>query len=110
MAGGPRGQAAGLVREGRSRAFEAHAGEAVQAHDLDHGPDLWLRVAKLQGAALNAQTSCQHRQVHHQRRVGKREFPQIDGNVALRPDRPGERPAPISLRRPVFVASTAENR
>jgi hypothetical protein len=82
----------------------------VDAHQLDHGPHLRLRPAEAQRATLNAESLGENAQIEHQRRVGERQLAEIDDHVALCLDRPREGPSSRTLRRPVLVSLTAQDR
>jgi hypothetical protein len=82
----------------------------VQAHLLDHCPDVGLRVAEPKRPALAAQPLSQDGEVKHERRIPEDKLAKIDGDVAARIDRLGKSASPIGLRRPVLVASTTQHR
>jgi hypothetical protein len=57
---------------------------------------------------VHAQATGQCAEVQHQRGVRKRELGEIDDHVPLRADRSCESLPPVSLGRPVLVASTTQ--
>jgi metal-sulfur cluster biosynthetic enzyme len=81
----------------------------VHADDLDHAPDLGLRVAQLQQAARAPQAPGDDREVEDERAVGERELTQLDDDVALTGKGAGESRAPPPARRNVLVSRAAQN-
>ena len=82
----------------------------MEADDLDHRPDLGLGASQQDLLPAYAQAASEHREVQHQGGVGEDELGQIDDDVILGGERTGQRRAPASLRRPVLVAATAQDR
>lgn len=95
---------------GRGQAVEAHARKPVQPDQLDQRADLRLRAAQQKRAPPPAQSPGQHRQVEHQRGVSEGQLGQIDDEVALGSERPGERAPPQTLGGSILVPGTSQNR
>jgi hypothetical protein len=79
----------------------------MQADDLDQCPDLWLSPPEQDRPAVCAQAAGQHCEVEHQRRVGEDQIREVDDDVRLRTNSPGQRSPSASLRGPVLVALAA---
>jgi hypothetical protein len=82
----------------------------VEAHGLDHRPDLWLGAPEPQPVAADPLAAREHRQVDHQRGVGEGELAQIDGHVTLGLDRLGQGPAAARLARAILLTTATQNR
>jgi hypothetical protein len=94
--------------QGGHGALDDHAGQAVQAHDLDHAPDLGLWAADAQQPPGPAQATRDYRQVQQERAVGERQLAQVDDEVALGGKSAGESPAAPPSRRDVLVSRAAQ--
>ena len=82
---GAPGRGAARSGEGGERGSATHAGQPVQADDLDQPPDLRLGVAQQHPPPGDAQAAREHREVEHQRGVGERELAEVDDDVGRRP-------------------------
>jgi metal-sulfur cluster biosynthetic enzyme len=87
-----------------------HARQPVEADELDEPLDVWLGAAQRHEAACLAQASRDHREVDHQRGVGKRQVREVDEQIAIDRERSRQRPAPQRLGRPVLVARARQDR
>jgi hypothetical protein len=94
--------------QGRHGALDDHAGQPVQADDLDHAPDLGLRAADAQQSPGPAQAPRDDRQVQEERAVGEGQLAQVDDEVALDGKSAGEGPAAPPPRRNVLVSRAAQ--
>jgi len=99
-----------LLGQRGGRAFDAHAGKAVQPDHLDQRPDLRLGAAQQDRASVGPQAPGDHRQIEHQRRVREDEFAEVNDDVSLRANRSREGLAPASLRRPILVSPASQGR
>ena len=71
------------TRSGESRPVGRDAREAVEADELDEPLDLRLRAAQRHPAPGLAQAPGDHREVHHQRRVGERQLREVHEQIAV---------------------------
>jgi hypothetical protein len=92
------------------RTVDPYTRQAVQPEVLDHGHDLRPRVSQEQSATATAQTTRQHREVGHQRRVREVQLRQVDDDVNLRLERAAQGATTKSLRATGLVADAGENR
>jgi hypothetical protein len=92
------------------RDVEPHARQPVQPDQLDQRHDLGLGAAQQNRTAPAPEPPREHRQVEHQRRVGEHQLAEVDDDVTLGPESPGQGPAPEPLCRPILVAATAQSR
>lgn len=97
-----------LLGERRRRTLDLHAGEAVQADDLDQGANLGLCPADKHLESLHSQAARQDGEVQHQRGIGEHELGEIDDHITLGADRPGQRPPAPPLGVAVLIAAAAE--
>jgi metal-sulfur cluster biosynthetic enzyme len=58
---------------------------------------------------VGAQAASQKREVEHQGRVTEHQLAEVNHHVATGFDGAGERPAPVSLGRPILISSTAQD-
>ena len=96
--------------DGRRRSLELDAGQLVDAHHLDQGPDLRLCAAQQDRTPVAAQPAGEHREVEHQRHVGEAELGEIDDHVGLGAEGARQSAAPDSLGAAVLVAGAAQDR
>ena len=82
----------------------------MKTDHLDQRSDLRLGGAQQNRATALAKPPGQHRQIHHQRRVGEHEVTQIDHDVSLGTDGANHRLPPTSLRGPVLLSRATEDR
>ncbi len=101
------------MRPGRSgqnvRCFELNACEPVQARQLDERHDLRLRAADPQRAPACPESSGEDGEVEHDRGIGEYELTQIDRDVAVGANRPGESGSSRRLRAAILVADTMQS-
>src|SRR5581483_10396590 len=94
-------QRADALGKGGRGPVEPHARQPVQPDELDQRSDLWLWAMEEDRSPVRTQPAREHRQVEHQRRIGKRQLAQIDDHIGLGPNRARQRLAPPALRRPI---------
>jgi hypothetical protein len=82
----------------------------VQAHQLDQVPDLGIGAAQKKPAIAAAQAIREHRQVHHQRRVGEIKVTQIDDDIGLSTKGEHERSPAKALGTPILVSGAQQHR
>ena len=80
----------------------------MEADLLDDRLDDRLRVAQAKDAAVNQQPPGQNGEIEHQGRVAEGKLGQVNDHVGARVDGPRKRAAPIPLRGPILVSSTAQ--
>jgi hypothetical protein len=82
----------------------------VEPDQLDQRVDLRLGAAQADLAPLRPQTTREHREVDHQRRIGERELAQVDDHISFGLDRTRQRPPPAALRASILVTSAPQRR
>ena len=81
----------------------------MEAGPLDLRTDVGPCTTEAHRPALRAQAAGEHRKVHHQGDVCKRELAHVDDDIGLGAECPGQRlPAP-TLRGSVLVSATAQH-
>jgi hypothetical protein len=86
------------------------ARKPVQANELDEMHDLRLSALQKQPPFTATQAIREHRQVDHQRRIGKYEVTQIDEHIALCAEREHERASAQTLCAPILVPGAKQHR
>jgi hypothetical protein len=81
----------------------------VEAGALDLRADVRPCAAEAHSPALPAQAAGEHREVHHQGDVGKRELAHVHDDIALGAKRPGKRLPSPTLGGSVLVSATAQH-
>jgi len=99
-----------LIGERRRRTFEVHTGEPVEPDLLDDRLDDRLRVAQAKNASMDPQPPGQNGEVEHQGGVTEGKLGQVNDHVGARVDGPRKSAAPVPLRGPILVSSTAQYR
>lgn len=82
----------------------------MQTDRFDQFPDLRLGALQLQRPSAAAQSPRQHRQINHQRAVGKRQVREVDNHVCLGFERSRERATAQALRRAILVSRADQDR
>jgi hypothetical protein len=82
----------------------------MNAEQLDLCPHLRLGAAQQRCPSASPQTPREQREVDHQRHVSGAEIGEIDGDVGLGAQRPGDRASPKPLRGAILISGAEENR
>jgi hypothetical protein len=82
----------------------------MDAEGLDQRPHLRLGAAQQHRPPASSQTAGEQRQIDHQRHVGGAETGEIDGDVGLSPQSPGDRAPAKPLRGAVLIPGAEEDR
>jgi hypothetical protein len=82
----------------------------MDAERLDQRQHLRLGSAQQHRSPASPQSTGEQREVDHEREVSGAEVGEIDGDVGLRAQRPGDRATPKTLRGAVLVSGTEEDR
>jgi hypothetical protein len=86
------------------------AGQPVEAHQLDQVPDLWLGAVQEKFAVAAAQAIGEHRQVHHQGRIGEIKVAEVDQDIGLSAKGEHERAPAKALGTPILVSGAKQHR
>ena len=82
----------------------------MEADQFDQVHDLWLGAAQHQLAVAAAQAIREHRQVHHQGRVGDLKVTEVDDDNGLSAKSEHERSPAKALGPPILVSSAQKHR
>jgi hypothetical protein len=77
----------------------------VEANELDQVHDLWLGPAQEKLAVAAAQSIREHRQIHHQGRIGEIKVTQIDDDIGLSAKSEHKSAPTKALGAPILVTS-----
>jgi hypothetical protein len=81
----------------------------MEPHQLDQRPDLGLGSEQENGPAVGAEPASQDSNVQHQRGVGEHELGQVDDDIGLSPDGPGQRGPPEPLGVAILITAAAQS-
>jgi hypothetical protein len=86
------------------------AGQVVQSDQFNQMHDLRLRALEQQPALAAPQAIREHRQVEHQRGVGKHEVPEVNEDVTLGSKCEDKCPSPEALGASILVTCAEQHR
>jgi hypothetical protein len=80
----------------------------MQPHPLDQRPDLRLGAAQQDRPPVGAEATGEDGDVEHQRGIGEDQLGQVDDDVCLGPDGPGQGRTPEALRVAVLITAATQ--